>query len=318
LHAKGGIHITRLDDLYKKVSQSATSTVCVACADDVNVLEAVESAKGMAKFILIGNTEKIRHAAEEAKADISRAEIIHESDVEAACKAAVEMVSSGKAQALMKGQVDTSVIMKAVLNKEAGMRTGRKLSHLAVFELPAYHKLLFVTDAAINIAPSVSDKIEIIHNAVEAVLSLGVEMPKVAMLAAKEKPDAKMPATMESAEIANYFKYLQTQDPAVHGADMDDVDLAKHFIIDGPLALDNAISRESVEIKGITSPVGGDADILVCPDIEAGNILYKALAFLVGAKNGGVVLGAKRPVILTSRADSAESKLISIALGILS
>jgi len=292
--------------------------VCVACADDANVLEALELAKDMVSFILVGDDEKIRLAAKEAKADISRAEIIHEPDPVEACNKAVQIVSSGKAQALMKGQVDTSVIMKAVLNKDAGMRIGRTLSHLAVFELPTYHKLLFVTDAAINVAPAVSTKVEIIQNAVEAVLALGVNLPKVAMLCAKEKPDTKMPATMEAAEITAHHKAMQALDEMAPDVNADDVIFAKRFILDGPLALDNAISRESVAIKGIKSPVGGDADILVCPDIEAGNILYKALAFLAGAKNGGVVLGAKRPVILTSRADSAESKLISIALGILS
>ena len=312
-----------MEDLYKRASNGVRATVCVACADDANVLEAVESAKGIADFILVGDTEKIRLAADIAKADISRGEIIHEPEPEAACKAAVGFVAAGKAQALMKGLVDTSIIMKAVLDREAGMRTGRKLSHLAVFELPTYHKLLFVTDAAINIAPDMVTKQEIITNAVEAVLALGVSMPKVALLAAKEKPDPKMPVTMEARELANYYKMLREipHDDYFHpplGDSWDDLLLSGRCLIDGPLALDNAISRESVEIKGIDSPVGGDADILVCPNIEAGNVLYKALAFLAGAKNGGVVLGAKRPVILTSRADSAESKLISIALGVLS
>ena len=317
---KGGARIKHISDLYKRASQSATATVCVACAEDINVLEAVEAAKNIARFILVGDAQKIRLSAVAAKADISRSEIIDEPDPEAACKAAVRLVVSGKAQALMKGQVDTSVIMKAVLDKEAGMRTGRKLSHLAVFELPTYHKLLFVTDAAINIAPDIDAKREIIRNAVEAVLALGIEMPKVALLAAKEKSDPKMPVTTEAAELTGYHKTLKTLDVATvpPSIDIDEVLFAGRYHLDGPLALDNAVSRESVEIKGIISPVGGDADILVCPDIEAGNILYKSLAFLANAKNGGVVLGAKRPVILTSRADSAESKLISIALGILS
>jgi len=288
-------------------------------------LEAVESAKNIANFILVGDIEAIRRAAEAANADISRAELINEPDPEAACKSAVRLVASGKAQALMKGHVDTSIIMKAVLDKDAGMRTGRKLSHLAVFELPTYHKLLFVTDAAINIAPDTATKKEIIRNAVEAAHSLGVECPYVALLAAKEKPDPKMPVTMEAAELTRYYEHLQDVseetvwfNPPPEGIDEKEMRFAGEFILDGPLALDNAICPESVKIKGIKSWVAGKADILVCPDIEAGNILYKALAFLAGAKNGGVVLGAKRPVILTSRADSAESKLISIALGLLS
>lgn len=291
-----------IDDLYRKAAKNTAATVCIACAADSHVLMAVESAKDIARFILVGDFREIRQVALDVGADISRAEIIHEPDPVNACKTAVQQVASGKAQALMKGQVDTSVIMKAVLDKEAGMRTGRKLSHLAVFELPSYHKLLFVTDAAINIAPDVSVLSEIIQNAAQAVTALGIKTPKIALLAAKEKPDTKMPVTIAAAELTAMFK---------NGGISD-------CILDGPLALDNAISRESVEVKGIDSPVGGDADILVCPCIESGNILYKSLAFLAGAKNGGVVLGAKRPIIMTSRADSAESKLISIALGILS
>ena len=177
------------------------------------------------------------------------------------------------------------------------MRTGRKLSHVAVFELAHYHKLLYLTDAAINIAPTLEDKVQIIQNAVEALNRLGIAAPKTALLAAKEKVDEKMPVTMDWATIV---------DMHLPGA-----------VIDGPLALDNAVSKEACEIKGIDSPVGGDADLLVAPDIEAGNVLYKALVFLANARCGGVVLGAKRPIILTSRADSADSKLISIALSVL-
>jgi len=302
---EGGADITHLADLYQKASGCTAHTVCVACADDENVLAAIESAKDIANFILIGNMKKIRQVAESSKTDIDRCIIVDEPNQEAACKLAVQFVSSGKAKALMKGQVDTSIIMKAVLDKEAGMRTGRKLSHLAVFELPTYHKLLFVTDAAINISPEISAKKEIIHNAVEAVLALGIQMPKVALLAAKEKADEKMPVTMDAIALVAEHRAMETA-------------IDKKFVMGGPLALDNAICSESVKIKGIESPVGGDADILVCPDIEAGNILYKALAFLAKAKVGGVVLGAKRPIILTSRADSTESKLISIALGVLS
>ena len=268
-------------------------------------MTAVESAKDIANFILVGDMKKIRHAAESANVNIDRCIIVDEPDTDAACKLAVQFVSSGKAKALMKGRVDTSIIMKAALDKDAGMRTGRKLSHLAVFEVSAYHKLLFVTDAAINISPEISVKKEIIHNAVEAVIALGIKMPKVALLAAKEKADEKMPVTLDAVALVAQHRALEAP-------------LDKKFMLGGPLALDNAICPESVKIKGIECAVAGDADILVCPDIEAGNILYKSLAFLAKAKAGGVVLGAKRPIILTSRADSAESKLISIALGVLS
>ena len=292
----------RLEDLYERAAGLGKPTVAVACAQDAHVLEAAAAARDMAAFALVGDAGKIRQAARDAGVDISGMEIVDEPDDAKACQLAVARVASGAAQALMKGLVDTAVIMKAVLDRDAGMNVGRKLSHLALFALPAYHKLLFVTDAAINIAPDVETKKMIIQNAAEAVATLDEPFPKIALLAAKEKADPKMPATMEAAEIKK----------AHEGGWLPGC------VLDGPLALDNAVSAESARIKGIESPVAGDADILVCPDIEAGNILYKSLAFLAGARNGGVVLGAKKPVILTSRADSAESKLVSIALGILS
>lgn len=288
--------------MYKNAAKDGKSTVAVAAAADAHVLEAVGAARDMADFILIGDGSAIRSISEKVGVDISEMEIVDEPDNEKACKHAVSLVKSGTVGTLMKGLVDTSVIMKAVLDKEAGMRTDRKLSHLAFFQLAAYHKPLFITDAAINIAPDFDALKHIILNAVESVRKLGVPKPKVALLAAKEKPDPKMPVTMVAAELKNAYKNGE-----IPGC-----------VLDGPLALDNAVSRESAEIKGINSLVAGDADILVCPNIESGNILYKSLAFLADAKNGGIVLGAKKPIILTSRADSAENKLISIALGILS
>jgi len=277
--------------------------VAVACAADAHVLLAATSAaqKGIADFVLVGDRARINEVAQSNGLDISNFEIVHEPDDAAACAAAVALVADDTASALMKGSIDTSVVVRAALAKDAGMRTGKKLSHVAAFELPTYQKLLFVTDAAINIAPDIDGKKDIIANGVEALHNLGIAAPKVALLAAKEKADEKMPVTMEYAELVKLHKD----------------GLFADAIIDGPLALDNAISTESCEIKGITSPINGEADLLMCPDIEAGNILYKSLAFLAGAKNGGVVLGAKRPIILTSRADSAESKLISIALSVL-
>jgi len=267
---------------------------------DLHVLEACVSAakKGLADFILVGNAEKTKQIADEATLDISAFQIMDEPDDLEACKKAVALVASGGATALMKGSIDTSAIMRAALDRETGMRTGRKLSHMAAFEVGGYHKLLFLTDAAINIAPNLDDKVQIIQNSVEALNNLGISTPKVALLAAKETTDDKMPVTLDCAELAKMP--------------------LGNCIADGPLALDNAISAEACRVKGINSPVGGDADLLVVPDIEAGNILYKSLAFLAGARCGGVVLGAKRPIILTSRADSADSKLIAIALAVLS
>ena len=295
--------LTRLEDLYELAKAGKKARVSVAVAQDAHVLEAVGAAhrRGLADFVLVGDGEKISLCADEAGVDISPFSLHHEPDDALACRSAVSYVAKGDADALMKGLVDTSVIMRAVLSKEEGMRTGGMLSHVAVFQCKTYHKLLFVTDAAINIAPDMEGKISIIGNALGAVKNLGIEMPKIALLAAKEKADPKMPVTVEIEAIVEKHR---------NG-------LFPDAILGGPFALDNAVSRESAEIKGITSPIAGDADILVAPNIEAANILYKSLAFLGDAKNGGVVVGAKRPVILTSRADSAESKLISIALGVL-
>jgi phosphate butyryltransferase len=291
--------IDNIQNLFELAASRAEAMVSVAACADLHVLEACVAAaeRGIAGFILVGDRVKTVAIAKEASLDISGFEIIDEPDDLLACQKAVALVAEGRATALMKGLVDTSVIVRAALDKEAGLRTGRKLSHVAVFELAHYHKLLFLTDAAINIAPTLEDKVQIIQNAVEALNRLGIAAPKTALLAAKEKVDEKMPATMDWATIV---------DMHLPGA-----------VIDGPLALDNAVSKEACEIKGIDSPVGGDADLLVTPDIEAGNVLYKALVFLADARCGGVVLGTKRPIILTSRADSADSKLISIALSVL-
>jgi phosphate butyryltransferase len=290
-------------ELLEKASRIAGACVSVALAHDPHVLEAVWMAKKaqIADFILVGDEEKIKGIAKELQMDCSGFELIHEVDEELACAIAVQQVRSGRATALMKGLVETSVIMKAILNRDKGIRTGKRLTHLAAFELSTYHKLLFVTDAAINIAPDVKAKEEIIQNAVDAVSNLGVTSPKIALLAANEKVNENMPVTLEYRELVENAKSGK-----ITGC-----------VIDGPLALDNAVSYESAKVKGIISDVAGDADILMCPDIEAGNILYKTLVFLAAAKSGGVVLGAKRPIILTSRADSSESKLISIALSVL-
>ena len=292
-----------LTDLFKGATEGERACVSVAVAQDSSVLKAAEEAfsRGIADFLLVGDEAAIRTAAAEQEIDLSPFSIFHEPDPALASREAVKLVAEGRAAALMKGLVDTSVLMKAVLDREMGMRTGRKLSHVAVFSLPTYHKLLFVTDAAINIAPDFETKIDIIQNAVEALRNLEIDCPKAALLAAKEKVDEKMPLTLEWEKLTQ-----MNQAGEISGC-----------ILDGPLALDNAVSAESCAAKGISSEVGGDADILVCPDIEAGNILYKSLAFLAGGKNGGVVVGAKRPIILTSRADNSESKLISIALGVL-
>ena len=283
-------------------SASERSKIAVAAAAEINVLASAKEAmaQGIADFIFVGDRAKILQLAAEVGLD-AELSIIDAPDDEIACKAAVALVAAGEARALMKGICETSTIMKAVLDREHGIRSDKKLSHLAAFELSKYHKLLFITDAALNIAPDIETKQGIIKNAVESVQRLGIAEPKVALLAAKEKPDPKMPTTLEYVELLDIYK-----NGGIPGC-----------LIDGPLALDNAISAKSAQIKGIDSPVAGDADILLCPNIEVANVLYKALTFFADSKSGGVILGAKRPIVLTSRADSSETKLLSIALSIL-
>ncbi|MCL2620639.1 MAG: bifunctional enoyl-CoA hydratase/phosphate acetyltransferase [Defluviitaleaceae bacterium] len=291
-------------EIFNLARNKENATVAVAVAGAPYVMEAANEATklGIAKMILVGDESKIGQIAHEKGIDLSLFEVVNEPDPVMACKTAVSLVSSGKVSSLMKGDIDTSTVMRAALDKETGLRTGKKLSHMAAFETEGYHKMLFATDCAINIAPDFDTKVDIIENAVAALQNLGINKPKVALMAAKETVDDKMPVTQEWAKIVELHKSGERM---------------QGCIVDGPLALDNAISEDACRIKGINSPVGADADILVAPTIEAGNMLYKCLSFITKAKNGGVVLGAKRPIVLTSRADTAESKLISIALSVL-
>ncbi len=278
--------------------------IAVAAAQEASALEAALDARaaGIAEPVLIGDLEAIRSIAAELGADLSGLRLIEEKDYARAAAAAVALVRSGEADVLMKGVLDTSILLKAALNKEVGLNAGRLTSHVAVIESPHYHKLFIVTDAAINIAPDLQGKLDIIANAVAVSRSIGVELPKVAMLAAVEKVNPeKMPCTADAALITQMNRRGQV----------------KGCVVDGPLALDNAISAESARIKKIVSDVAGDADVLVVPDIEAGNVLYKALLDLGGAKGAGIVAGAAKPIVLTSRADSRETKLASIALAAL-
>ena len=220
--------------------------------------------------------------------------------MEASLKA-VEIVSTGKAHMVMKGLVDTSIILKAVLNKEVGLRTGKPLSHVALFHVPGFDKMHLVTDAAMTIAPDLEGKKALIENIVPVAKALDIDMPKVAVICAKEKPNPKMPDTMDARALQ----------------EMNERGEIKDCIVGGPLALDNAVSKKASEIKGIDHPCAGDADILLTGDIEAGNVLYKSMIYFGKAKNAGVIVGAKAPIVLTSRADSDEAKLYSIALGVL-
>ncbi len=289
--------------LLQLAKDNGPKKLSVAVAQDHEVLMAVKMAMDMGIItpILVGDSEKIKSICNDIKLDLSDIEIIDEEDPVIACRIATTLVSSGKADILMKGLVDTSIILKAVLDKEIGLRTDRIISHVAVFEVSTYHKIFMVTDAAMNISPDLEQKKQIIENAVDLIKCFGVENPKVAVLAAKEKVSPKMEATVHAAELKR----------------MNEEGIILNCIVDGPLALDNAINKESAKIKGIVSEVAGDADILLVPDINSGNILYKALTFLANAKSAGLIIGTSAPIVLTSRADNDESKLYSIALAVL-
>lgn len=293
-----------IDEIIEAAKRAGRRRIAVAAAAEESALEAARDAymAGLAEPILVGEGAAIDRVAAEAGIDVSKFERVEEKDPKKAAARAVELVRTGEAEVLMKGIVDTSVILKAAFNKETGINSGRLASHVAVFESPHYHKLFIVTDAAINIAPDISAKLDIIANAVQAARALGVDCPKVALLAALEKVNYdKMPCTVDAAIITQMNRRGQ-----VRGC-----------LVDGPLALDNAVSAESARVKGIKSEVAGDADILLVPAIEAGNVLYKSLVDLGGAKAAGIVMGAAKPIVLTSRADSAETKLASIAFAAL-
>jgi len=263
---------------------------------------AVDAAKlGLIVPILVGPAAKIAATASDAKIDVSRYEIVDAPHSVAAATRAVALVREGKAELLMKGSLHTDELMAAIVSREGGLRTGRRISHVFVMDVPTYHKVLIVTDGAINIAPTLEDKVDICQNAIDLARSLGLARPKVAILAAVETVTSKMPATIDAAALCKMAERGQ-----ITGA-----------LLDGPLAFDNAISKEAAATKGIRSEVAGDPDILLAPDLEAGNILAKQLSFLANADSAGLVLGARVPVILTSRADSVRSRIASCAVAVL-
>ncbi|QFT89725.1 Phosphate acetyltransferase [Bacillus sp. THAF10] len=296
----------KLEELITKATQLTSKVVAIAAAEDEEVIEAVSHAlnKQLASFILFGNEEKIKSLLTQHNIDSSHTalQIVSVDGAKKASELAVKAVSSGEAGVLMKGNVPTATILKEVLNKEYGLRTGSVLSHVAAFEVPDYDQLIFVTDAAMNVAPDLNQKVQIVQNSVQVARALGIEMPKVAPLAAVEVVNPTMQATVDAA--------LLTQ--------MNNRGQIKDCIVDGPLALDNAVSALAAEHKGIKSEVAGQADILFVPTIEVGNVLYKSLIYFAKAKVGAIIAGAKAPIVLTSRADSAESKLYSLALAVCS
>jgi phosphotransacetylase len=259
------------------------------------------AAKGLIKPILVGPAGKIGDVATANRIDIGEARIVDVPHSHASAAKAVELVRLGEAELLMKGSLHSDELLAAVVAKDTGLRTGRRVSHVFLMDVPTYHKVLLVTDAAINIAPALEDKVDICQNAIDLAVSLGVRAPKVAILAAVETVTSRMPATIDAAALCKMAERGQI----VAG------------ILDGPLAFDNAISKEAARTKGIRSEVAGDPDILLAPDLEAGNILAKQLTFLANADSAGLVLGARVPIILTSRADSVRSRIASCAVAAL-
>lgn len=259
------------------------------------------ASKKLIQPILVGPEEKIRAIAAEAKLQLGNTPIVNTAHSHESAVKAVELVRTGKAELLMKGSLHTDELLSAIVSREGGLRTGRRISHVFIMDVPTYHKVLVVTDAAINIAPTLEDKVDICQNAIDLAMSLGLAKPKVAILAAVETVTSKMPATIDAACLCK----------------MADRGQIKGGLLDGPLAFDNAISKDAARTKGIDSEVAGDPDILLAPDLEAGNILAKQLTFLAKADCAGLVLGAKVPVILTSRADSVRARTASCAVAML-
>lgn len=291
------------DDVLAAIKPYEKRRVAVACGNDEAVLDAVERAEkdNVADCILVGDEEKIRAAAKNANADISQAEIVHIADADEAAKKAVQLVSSGECHIVMKGKIHSDDFLRAILDKEVGLRTGRLLSHVFILEVERpRQRLLFVTDGAMNIAPNFEEKAKIITNAIGLARLFGIDEPKVAALAGVELVNPKMQATQDAAVLSLMSYRGQFE----------------HGMVEGPLAMDIAVSEEAARIKGVKNPVAGHADILLMPSLEAGNILVKGFSHLSGGRTAGLVLGAKAPIVLTSRSDTAESKFLSIACAV--
>ncbi|AYE34601.1 phosphate butyryltransferase [Clostridium septicum] len=291
------------DDLLLKLKDCKKKRLAVAVAQDEPVLEAVKAAqeRQIADAILVGDQEKISEISKKIDMDISKFEIVHEVDPKKATLQAVKLVSSGKADMVMKGLIDTATFLRSVLNKEVGLRTGKLMSHVSVFEIEGIDRLIFLTDAAFNTYPDLKAKVQILNNSVDVAHACGIENPKVALVCAVEVVNPDMQATVDASLLSK----------------MNDRGQIKGCLVDGPLALDNAISEEAAHHKGITSPVAGKADVILLPNIETANVMYKTLTYTSKSKNGGLLVGTSAPVILTSRADSFETKVNSIALAAL-
>ncbi len=293
--------LTKLSQLLELIDKShKPKRMILAASEDAHSLIAVVEAakKEIIRPILVGDLEKTRGMAEIMKLDISDFEMIQADNPANAAAKAVKMIHDGEGDFLMKGKVGTSDMLKSILNKEYGLRTGKLLSHFAYFEVENYHKLIALTDVAMNIAPNLTEKIAILNNAVNVLNTLGIEKPKVAVLGAVEKVNTEMGATLDAALLSK----------------MNQRDQILNCIVDGPLAFDNAVSLESARHKEIKSEVAGDTDLLLMPDIEVGNVLYKSLVFFANAKVASMIVGASVPIVLTSRSDSDQAKFDSILL----
>lgn len=275
----------------------------VVCPEEATALEGAMDARkeGLIEPVLVGDKARIEKAAHETGFDISELQLVHADTEEKAAHAGVDLVADGSAQALMKGHIHSDTYLSAVIRKERGLRTPQRTSHCFVMDVPNWPRPVIITDAALNVAPNVSHKVSITQNAIHLARAIGIDEPKAAILSAVESPNPAIASSVEAREVAQ-----AAQRGEITGG-----------LVDGPFALDNAVSLAAAQLKGIDSPVAGDADILVVPTIEAGNIFFKALTFMCGAETAGLVVGATAPVILTSRADSADARIASCALGVL-
>jgi len=295
--------IKNIEQLIQKAKNIETKTLVVACAADEHVLQAVEMARkeDIINGILVGNANDIKDILVKIEANPADYNILDINDPAEACLESVKLVSANDSYFLMKGLVDTSIILKAALNKEFGLRTQNRISHVSVMEVPTHDKLLFMTDGAMNITPTTDEKRQIVENSVHIAHAIGIEVPNVGIIGAVEKVNPQMQATLDAEALVK----------------MNEEGIITGCKVGGPFAIDNAISVEAAKHKGITNPIAGNVDILVMPRIESGNVFYKTMMFLANAKSASVIAGAKKPIVLTSRADSKESKFYSIALSAL-
>lgn len=286
--------------LMQLAQERGPKTVAVAAAAQEAVLLAVNEAEelGIADVLLVGDRAAIERIGHENNVDLGRLEIVHEPDPIEAARRTMQLINDGRAQIAMKGAIQTADFLRAALDRKNGLRAGRLLSHVAAFDIPDLDRLILVSDAGVVVAPTLDQKADIVRNAIDVAHRLGILQPKVALLAATETVNPKIPATVDAAALSKMADRKQI----VGG------------IVDGPLTLDNAISEEAAAIKGIDSPVAGRADILIAPDIEAGNILAKGIIYFAQAYMAGVIVGARAPIILPSRSDTHQAKLIALSM----